>query len=122
MESGGFGEPEKFPTEASARHHIDSVNAQLPGGPYPVFVCFAYQSKSSGKWAPIPDGCGDDPEWDPAYRKPAPGMIFRALREVGGTRATTLLVGDAQEDYEAARQAEVSFRWAGAYFNRGLER
>lgn len=117
MEDGGFGEPETYPTEDAARAHIDAVNNALPGGPYPAYVCFAYQSKKSGKWAPAPDDAeDDDPEWRHDHRKPAPGMIFDAIHDAGTTRAKTLMVGDLQEDYDAAIAAGIEFQWARDFF------
>ena len=116
MEDGGFGEPDKYPNEENARAHITEINNALPGGPYPYFVCFAYQSKSSGKWAPVPDD--DDPEWDAARRKPAPGMIYDAIRECGATRQDTLFVGDRDEDRGAALSAGVDFKHAATFFKR----
>lgn len=116
MEDGEFGEPDKYPTEEQARVTLDAINAKLPGGPYPLFVCYAYQSKKSGKWGPSPDG--DDPEWDPNRRKPAPGMIFDAIRECESTRRRTLMVGDRSEDLIAAQNAEVDYRDADSFFGR----
>ncbi len=119
MKVGGFGNPSQFPDEEQARAHIDTVNNALPGGPYPVFVCFAYQSKKSGQWAPVPEGCEDDPEWLPENRKPNPGMIFRAIKELGSRRAATLFVGDSDEDRAAAANADVAFMDAREFFKRG---
>ena len=118
MEEGGFGEPQNFPTEQQARAQIDAVNQALPGGPYPVFVCFAYQSKKSGKWAPIPEGCEDDPEWQSSNRKPAPGMLFRAIKEIGSRRDKTRYVGNGTEDRDAAANAEVPYQDADVFFGR----
>jgi HAD superfamily hydrolase (TIGR01662 family) len=116
MESQGFGEPEKFPNEDQARAHIDAVNRSLPGGPFTAYMCFAYQSQKSGKWSPTPEGCEDDPEWSASYRKPEPGMIFRAIKDASTTRAKTALVGDGAEDRFCAEQAEVTFYSADDFF------
>lgn len=116
MEEGEFGEPDKYPTEEDARADLEAVNEALPGGPYPLFVCFAYQAKKSGNWGPVPDE--DDPEWDHARRKPAPGMVYDAIRVCGSTRQKTLLVGDRDEDRAAALNAGVDFQHAAEFFNR----
>lgn len=118
MESGGFGEPDTYPTEEQARAHIEAISEQL-GMEARVYVCFAYQSKKSGKWAPLPDDADDDdPEWDQNHRKPAAGMIFDAIRDAATTRAHTLMVGDSNEDEEAAANAGIAFQWADAFFGR----
>jgi len=116
MEDGHFGEPDKYPTEDQARAHVEAISAALPGGPYPVFMAFAYQSQKSGKWAPAPAGCEDDPEWSQEWRKPAPGMIFEAMRRLECSRAKTVMVGDWREDQEAAENAGVGFVWAVPFF------
>lgn len=120
MESGGWGEPEKYPTEEQARAHMDGINNALPGGPYPVHVCFAYQTKK-GKWAPNPDGSNpehtDDHKWAASHRKPNPGMILDAIREAGVSRARTVYIGDGPEDEACARNAGVLFIRSDAFFN-----
>lgn len=54
-----------------------------------------------------PDGTvrGFDVECD--CRKPAPGMILRAARELGLSLADSILVGDKSSDIEAARRAGI---------------
>src|ERR1043166_8812296 len=56
QESGGFGEPEKYPTieKFSARMdklfpYIDHENRS-----YYVLMCAAYQPKKTGQWGPVP--------------------------------------------------------------------
>lgn len=51
-------------------------------------------------------------------RKPAPGMLLRAMAAAGVTPAETLFVGDAPTDAEAARRAGVAFTWAADFFGR----
>jgi D-glycero-D-manno-heptose 1,7-bisphosphate phosphatase len=40
-------------------------------------------------------------------RKPAPGMILRAIRDLGIDPAKSLLIGDSERDLEAGRAAGV---------------
>jgi D-glycero-D-manno-heptose 1,7-bisphosphate phosphatase len=40
-------------------------------------------------------------------RKPAPGMILRAIRELGIDPAASILIGDSERDIEAGRAAGV---------------
>lgn len=51
-------------------------------------------------------------------RKPAPGMLIRAMADAGAEPQTTLFVGDMRVDYEAAWRAGCEFRWAYKYFGR----
>ena len=120
MESGGFGEPDNFPTEDQIRERIDNVIAAI-GVEMSAFICFAYESKKSGKWSPAPDGCEDDPEWDRNNRKPRPGLLLRAVRECKTTRRQTLFVGNGSEDQQAADRAEIAFADADMFFERRAE-
>jgi D-glycero-D-manno-heptose 1,7-bisphosphate phosphatase len=49
-------------------------------------------------------------------RKPAPGLLVRALREAGVRPDEALFVGDLESDREAARRAGVPFRTAAEFF------
>lgn len=127
MESGGFGEPEKFPTAEQAYDHVtrvigklqdiyddDAINAFL--------ISFAYQSKKSGRWGPKPSEADYDyldwlvGEWGHEYRKPAPGMILDLIHQFESFK--TLMVGDSEEDRQAALSAGVDFEWADEFFGR----
>ena len=60
-------------------------------------------------------------------RKPAPGLILKALRDLNATPETTFVIGDSAEDMEAARAAGCSGLYVGPpapalygdYFLRG---
>jgi len=80
-----------------------------------------YQSKKSGLWSPSPvdaDRINDHPAWLPEWRKPSPGMILEAMKRIHTTAAETIMIGNANEDYEAAARAGVSFAWADSFFGR----
>jgi D-glycero-D-manno-heptose 1,7-bisphosphate phosphatase len=53
-----------------------------------------------------------------ACRKPAPGLLLRAMARQHATADETLFVGDLDTDREAARRAGVRFAWAAAFFGR----
>ena len=118
MEQAGFGDPEQYPTEAQARAHIQRVIDQLHPS-FKPYVCFAYQSQRSGKWSPTPPGCEGLPEWNPANRKPAPGMLLQAMKDAGVGPEQTTYVGNDIEDYMAAKAAKCKFRYAQEFFGRG---
>lgn len=121
MESGGFGEPDKYPTEDDVWNRINQVIGHLGISQIeiPVYVCFAYQSKSSDKIAPLPPHHTNAMQrWSIAFRKPSPGMLLDAMREAGMSAEDTLMVGDSQEDLTAALAAGCHFQWAWEFFGR----
>lgn len=119
MESGGFGEPGKYPTEEQVWERLDAILDQFPdGGHFPsVQVCFAYQSRK-GDWSPVPAGRHGVKEWSSDCRKPAPGMLLNAMRAWGVTSGETLMVGDSADDQLAADAAGCAFAWAWEFFGR----
>lgn len=121
MESAGFGEPEQFPTQADVEAKFQRLLANLDFSIIEprLYVCFAYQSKQSGEWAPTPAGAEDDSRWRRDWRKPAPGMLLAAMRDAGVTPDRTLVIGNQPEDRDAARAAGCVFQWAQKWFSRG---
>lgn len=122
MEDGEFGEPEKYPTEDDVLNRIATIldNLGTDSLTTPVYLCYAYQSKK-GHWSPVPDGCEEDDEWSPKFRKPQPGMLKKAMQYAAGryvSPSKTLMVGDSAEDKDAAINAGCDFMWADAFFQR----
>lgn len=121
MESEGFGEPEKFPTQQDVGIHINTVLTQLPERFHEtvgIYVCYAYQSKNSGNWSPTPEQHRFEEDWDPNCRKPNAGMLVSAMRGRGLLPSQCLMVGDGDEDEEAAEAAGCHFRHADQFFGR----
>lgn len=125
MVKDGFGEPDRYPDEDDALDHVTAVVNQLGLSPerradldLRTYICFAYQSKKSGQWNPIPDGKANDWRWLPEYRKPAPGMLIRAMQEANFSAPETLMVGDSEEDEQAAWGAGCHFQSASDFFGR----
>lgn len=113
----GFGQPERYPTEAEALARYEALARQAGAR---LYLCFAYQAKS-GAWSPAPDGTRHPDYWRRDWRKPAPGMLLRAMRDAGVAPADTLMIGDRPEDREAAEAAGCYFQWAQKFFARGWE-
>lgn len=113
MEQGGFGEPEKYPTESQVTVRLILLRDQIVGDKIErcaVYACFAYQSKKSGKWAPTPYAAGEIPnEWREDWRKPAPGMLLAAMKRFGETPENTVMIGNSDDDKGAAAAAGVRF-------------
>lgn len=115
MEMKGFGEPEKYPTQADVDKRTLAVICAI-GRPMPTYVAYAYQA-ISGNWSPIPPEGQGDPRWSPEWRKPAPGMILQAMADANITDpANVIMVGDSENDQQAAEAAGVQFRWAWEFF------
>ena len=55
------------------------------------------------------------------FRKPAPGMLLALMERAGVAPQETLMVGDRQEDSDAAKAAGVDFVHADVFFERGGE-
>lgn len=123
MITEGFGEPDRYPDAEDIDNSIQAVLNQLPEQfrDLPVFVCYAYQSKKTGKWSPVPVliDSANNYRWDREYRKPAPGMLRRAMHEAGVGARSTLMVGDSAEDEAAAQAAGCDFILADVFFGRG---
>jgi D-glycero-D-manno-heptose 1,7-bisphosphate phosphatase len=69
----------------------------------------------------VPEGtaiemCIDAPDAPCECRKPAPGMLRRAMARHGAAPGETLFVGDLDIDREAAARAGVRFTWAWDFF------
>lgn len=125
MVKGGFGEPDNYPDEDDALDHVAAVVNQLGLSPnrradldLRTYICYAYQSKTSGKWGPIPAGRINDWRWWPEYRKPSPGMLLRAMQEANFAAPETLVVGDGREDEQAAWTSGCHFQHADSFFHR----
>lgn len=112
MESAGFGDPSRYPTEEQVMHRLHTIADNLGVPRDCVYAAFAYQSKSSGKWSPRRDGLF----WEPSWRKPEPWMLIHAMEMAG--EDTAVMVGDSEEDRQAARAAEIEFIHADEFFGR----
>jgi HAD superfamily hydrolase (TIGR01662 family) len=113
METEGFGKPEEYPTEETILAHLEAL---FPDTLNRVLVAYAYQSKKSGKWSPTPNN--DHMSWNRAWRKPAPGMLLYAMSRNGVEPYETLMIGDSEEDQQAAAAAGCDFVWAWQFFAR----
>lgn len=119
MERDRFGEPKKYPTNLDAEEHFAAVQRNLDHE-FKVLTCYAYQSKS-GRWSPTPPYGVLSDEWNPDWRKPAPGMLLYAMRLFDVAPSETLMVGDSNEDQDAADAAECNFCWADEFFGRKVQ-
>lgn len=118
MEAERWGEPGKFPTAEEAQDRLNTVADALQMD-Y-ALCCFAYYSEKKNKWADPPNGTPlDDPRWRQDWRKPAGGMIEAAIMLAETTPDRVLMVGDRDEDKEAAAAAGVEFVHRDVFFAQG---
>lgn len=115
MVDAGFGDPTEYPTEDMVQKHIELVNSQLHGGPYPCRVCYAYLSKK-GNASPTPLHGRNTKEWSLDWRKPEPGMLLDIILDAGVKRSEVLFVGDSSTDKEAAQRAGIDFMLPSEFF------
>lgn len=118
LEADHFGKPEDYPTYSNIADHIAKFLDMTRGRFIPVYICWAYQSKKTGLWGPTPEDKWNDPFWSHDWRKPAPGMIFQAMKDTKCKPYEVLMVGNSNEDAEAAIAADVSFISADEFFRR----
>lgn len=118
METARFGEPEKYPTAEVITARLESLAEKLQVKWENIYYSFAYQSKSSDNWSPVPAGITEamSPEWFPASRKPNPGMLLEAISD--NRAKSAVMVGDSEEDEAAARAAGIDFIHADDFFGR----
>lgn len=112
MITGGFGEPEKYPGELTATQRVRTIADQIKaitGDWCAIYISFAYQSKSSGNFGPIPPESALDLRWSPYWRKPSPGMLEAAIAYGGTAPRWALFIGDSDEDREAAERVGCHF-------------
>lgn len=114
---GGFGNPERYPTETEALERYLALAGRIGAR---LYLCFAYQARS-GEWSARPTDARAPEFWRPDWRKPSAGMLVRAMRDARVSPGETLMVGDRDEDMGAAVAANVSFVWADVFFGRRRE-
>lgn len=117
MEKEGFGNPADYPSLPDFEARLDRL-FPLPEQKPTILMCARYQSKKSGAWCPVPAELSHFAMWREDWRKPAPGMLLHAMTIAGWGPAETLMVGDGEEDRQAAANAGCSFEWAWEFFGR----
>ena len=115
MGKNGFGEPDKYPTEAAMQTRLYKLVEDYP---IAFYVCYAYQSKKTGQWSPTPADAEGSNFWKQEWRKPSPGMLLAAMLDMEYAPMHTLMVGDGDEDSAAAHAAGCDFMHAADFFGR----
>lgn len=116
QETGGFGEPQNYPTEDQVMNSLRRLKDILEIPQATIHVCYAYQSKKTSEWSPTPPGRENISYWHKDWRKPSPNMLLDAIDLWGAKPKKTLMVGDSEEDEQAAAAAGCKFMWAKDFF------
>ena len=82
-----------------------------------LYMCLLYIGKDGQRYKPAAVNDFDD-RLDPDWRKPSPGMLEEACREANVEIEEAMMIGDSQEDHDAAEACGMAFRWADDYFGR----
>jgi histidinol phosphatase-like enzyme len=107
----------KYPTMMEVNYRLNVISQKVGGVALveiPLYTAWAFVTKDNKVLYPK-----DLPEMQKnlAMRKPQPGMLFKAIVDAGVAPGQTLMVGDSEEDKEAARNANnVDFIWAKEFF------
>ena len=126
METNGFGEPEKYPTENDIKERINrivtNILAVCPSANITPYVAYRYQSRK-GSWSPYPENLTDEGkyQWSETSRKPNGLMLRRAMKRHKVEPHHTIMVGDMETDKQAAENnlAGCHFAWAHEFFRVG---
>lgn len=118
MLEGGYGNPEAYPTARSVEMAVERVIEKLGrDGEMAFEISYAYKTKK-GAWNTPPQGEEESRNWSHGWRKPNPGMLLALMERAGVTPEETLMVGDWEEDVQAAERAGCAFEWAFVFFDR----
>jgi HAD superfamily hydrolase (TIGR01662 family) len=118
MELQGFGNPEKYPTQADIEERMRKLTQLLLlDSEAGIYAAYRYRNRE-GKWSPVPPEGKDNPRWSKDWRKPNPGMLLQAMQDADVAAADTLFIGDSPDDQDAARAAGCDFQWAETFFPR----
>lgn len=93
----------------AAQRALGLLNPRSNGDPArcTIFACYHHEEGTAGWNDPV----------IALRRKPSPDMILEAIDEHPEAAALgILMVGDREEDHEAARRAGVPFQWAHIFF------
>ena len=113
------GEPEraaKYPTVESLLERLTAVTRQLPmiDRAYAAFYVghddYALPSDTADVHEMLPTGVPFHGSWSPAWRKPQPDMLRQACADLGVAPSATLMVGDKDDDANAAATLGMAFR------------
>ena len=110
---GDIGDPNSTGwTQQNMEDRTNAIAAQLNAT---LYISFAYQSKK-GHWSPTPENAHDDPRWSQSWRKPQPGMLIQAMSDTHVTPSQTLMVGNSEDDAQAAAAAGCAYQSSDDFF------
>jgi phosphoglycolate phosphatase-like HAD superfamily hydrolase len=112
------GEPERaanYPTIESLLERLTAVTSQLPmiDRAYAAFYVghddYERPDNTADVHETLPTGVPFHGSWSPDWRKPQPGMLRQACLDLGVAPTAALMVGDNEDDANAATALSMSF-------------
>lgn len=121
---------EPYPTLSSLARRFTDITRQLPlvERVYAAFYVghddYPLPEEREDVIRTLPTGALFHGSWAPEWRKPNPGMLRQACRDFGISPADALMVGDSEDDCNAATALSIPFISAGeeAWSSGFLER
>jgi histidinol phosphatase-like enzyme len=126
LEKSGKKVPDYLPTRLEVEERMIKIAMDMMSWKnveMAIHFSMSFQDEK-GVWGPIPNRllhkidhiCPIYTSWNPAWRKPLPGMIEHARSLY--PEADVIMVGDREEDYLSAANALVPFFWGDEFFGR----
>lgn len=113
----GWPWSDKYPTLIQVEEKYQAIADKIGAT---LYMSLAYKLKN-GKYI-VPNGLHlEDLRGSPNYRKPNPGMINYASQDFRMEKSEILMVGDSEDDENAALAAGVDFQWASEFFGWGIK-
>lgn len=125
---------ERYPTVASVRERLEVITAALPEVKA-VYLAFhvghdeyALPAVRDDVLTTLQRGVPFHGSWSPGWRKPNAGMLCQACRDFGVDPRETWMLGDAEDDRNAAATLGIPFRpvaegeWAQTFLIEEWER
>ncbi len=117
----GWDYSNKFPSLEKVEKRLITILENVPAKSCRLYACYAYKIKSGSvivpKLAPNP-ALNIWASVRESWRKPNPGMLLQAMKDYQVRPIDCLMIGDRDEDRQAAEAANMPFMWAGQFFDR----
>ncbi len=114
----GWPWSDKYPTLQKAEERMEAIRlliSKVADRPVKMYMSLIFITKQDAVF--LPDRIDpSDPRANPWWRKPSPGMLTQAIIDFQVEPANAIMVGDRDEDKQAALRANCSFVWAKNFF------
>lgn len=110
----------KYPTLDQVIDRMHALSRTLTGDPHAFMAVAAlnYQDSYTGEWAVTYEEPYIHEWWNSAFRKPSGDMLKFIMDVQGVSAADTTMIGNSEDDRQAAASAGVQFVHADDFFGR----